>query len=63
MIDKTGMIIAHPKEEHVLTLDLKTLKGMESIASAMMAGKAGVEPYVFDKVDKIGGYAPIALTG
>jgi len=63
MIDKTGMIIAHPKEEHVLTLDLKTLKGMESIASAMMAGKAGVEPYVFEKVDKIGGYAPVRLTG
>ena len=63
MIDKAGIIIAHPEEKHVLTLDLNTLKGMESIARAMMDGKAGVEPYVFQETDKIAGYAPIHLTG
>ncbi len=63
MINKDGIIIAHPVEKHVLQLDLKTLKGMEDISNAMMAGKAGVEKYVFQEIDKIAGYAPIATTG
>ncbi len=63
MIDQKGIIIAHPVEKHVLSLDLKTLNGMETIAQAMMAGKAGTEPYVFQGMDKIAGYAPIDLTG
>jgi len=63
MINKAGIIIAHPVEKHVLSLDLKTVNGMEGIADAMIAGKAGTEPYVFQGMDKIAGFAPIGLTG
>ncbi len=63
MIDKAGIINAHPVAKHVLALDLKTLKDMDGITRQMMAGKAGVESYVFKGVSKIAGFAPVAQTG
>lgn len=63
MTDATGRVIAHPKKEHILELDMKTLKGMETIAGQMLAHKSGVEPYVFEGISKIAGFAPVPLTG
>ncbi len=63
MANKSGIIIAHPKAEYILSLDLKTLKGMERITNAMMAGKDGVEDYVFKGIHKIAGFAPVPLKG
>ncbi len=63
MINKSGIIIAHPVAKHVMTLDLRTLKDMEEITRNMMAGNAGVNEYFFKGIDKIAGYAPIKLTG
>ena len=59
MADKNGIINAHPNDKFILTLDLKTLKGMEVITQDMMAGKDGVDEYVFKDVAKIAGYSPI----
>lgn len=59
MVNEKGIIIAHPKAEHLLKLDISKLKGMESIAQAMVAGKVGVESYIFQDVNKIAGYAPV----
>jgi len=59
MVNEKGIIIAHPKAEHILKLDINTLEGMESIAKGMVAGKTGVEPYVFQGVPKIAGFAPV----
>jgi methyl-accepting chemotaxis protein len=63
MINKEGIIIAHPVDKHVLQLDLKTLKGMERISSDMIAGKTGVETYAFQGINKVAGYAPVNVTG
>lgn len=63
MIDKNGIINSHPKEEHILSLDLKKLVGMEAITGDMMSGKSGVQEYVFQGVSKIAGFAPVPLTG
>jgi methyl-accepting chemotaxis protein len=63
MMDKTGLVIAHPKKEHILELNLTKQKGMEDITGKMMAGQAGTEHYVFNGVAKIAGYAPVVLTG
>ncbi len=63
MSNSSGIIIAHPTQKHILTLDLKTLAGMEAINQGMMAGKADVEEYVFKGVDKIAGFAPVRMTG
>jgi len=62
MVNKEGLIIAHPKKEHILTLDLKTVEGMESITRNMLAGKAGVDEYTFQNIRKVAGFAPIKST-
>ena len=62
MVDRTGLIIAHPNENHVLNTNLAKLKGMEQIMGKMMAKQTGVESYVFEGIDKIAGYAPVMLT-
>mgnify|MGYP001817327041 FL=1 len=63
MANSNGIIVAHPKPEFVLELDLKTLEGMEEITRHMMKGNAGVDSYTFKGVDKIAGFAPVALAG
>ncbi len=63
MSNAQGIIIAHPDAKNVLQLDLKTLKGMESINNAMMAGKSGAEEYFYKGIDKVAGYAPVKLKG
>ncbi len=63
LIGKDGITIAHPKKEFILKLNLADIKGMESIASQMMAGKAGVDSYNFKGTDKVAGFAPVTATG
>jgi methyl-accepting chemotaxis protein len=63
MSDKSGIINAHPNAEFILTLDLKTLQGMEDITAAMLAGKKGVEDYEVKGVHHIAGFAPVPLKG
>jgi len=63
MVDKTGLIIAHPNAKHILATNLTTTKGMEGIVAQMLSGQAGVEHYEFEGIDKIAGYAPVKKTG
>ena len=59
MADSNGRMIAHPRKELILELDLKNLKGMETVASNMLAHKTGVESYVFEGIPKIAAFAPV----
>jgi len=61
MCDRNGLIIAHPKKELEMKLDLKTLAGMEEITKQMVAGSKGAQDYVFKEVPKIAGFAPVPL--
>ena len=63
LVDKTGLTIAHPNKKHILETNLAKTKGMETIMGNMLAQKKGVDPYVFEGIDKIAGYAPVPLTG
>ncbi len=63
MCNQKGIIIAHPKKELEMTLDLKTLAGMEEISKGMVAGSLGAQDYIFKGVPKIAGYAPVPLKG
>jgi len=63
MANSAGIINAHPDTKNVLALDLKTLKGMEEINKAMMAGQTGAEDYVYKGIDKVAGFAPIKIKG
>ncbi|WP_319585378.1 methyl-accepting chemotaxis protein [uncultured Desulfobulbus sp.] len=61
MCDRNGLIVAHPKKELEMKLDLKTLAGMEEITKQMVAGGKGAQDYVFKGVPKIAGYASVPL--
>ena len=58
-----GVIIAHPKKEYILEMDLSKENGMREIMSKMLAGQRGVESYVFKGIRKICGFAPIEIAG
>ena len=63
MINKKGIILAHPKSENILKLDVTGIKDMAAINKRMMAGETGVEEYVFKGVPKIAGFAPVGVNG
>ena len=63
MVDRQGVVIAHPKESAVMKLNLTTQAGMTSICDQMLAGKSGVEEYLFQGVEKVASFAPIPLAG
>jgi methyl-accepting chemotaxis protein len=56
-----GLVVAHPKPEHILNLNMKTLAGMEAITRRMTGGETGVEKNVFMGVAKTSGFAPVKL--
>jgi methyl-accepting chemotaxis protein len=62
MADPKGIIIAHPKKEFILALDITKEAGMRVIVEKMQAKQTGSESYVFKGVSKIAGFAPVALT-
>jgi len=63
MVDQNGTAIVHPDESIVLKVNVKKLPGMEEIAQAAVAGQTGVKPYSYKGEKKIGGFAPVPLTG
>ncbi len=63
MVNREGLVISHPDAENLLKLNINDLQGMESIASAMLAGKTGVSSYVFKNIENIAGYAPVPIKG
>lgn len=63
MVNKNGIVNAHPKADFILKLDLSTLDGLEDISKKMISGEAGVGEYIFKGVHKIAGFAPVASQG
>jgi methyl-accepting chemotaxis protein len=63
VIDNTGLTIAHPKAENVLTVDISKVHGMEEVSRKMLSGQRGVDSYVYQGVAKTSGFAPVKTTG
>ena len=63
MVNNTGYFIAHPDPKNILQVDVKTLKGMESIIKQMLAGEAGSDAYTYKDIYKIAGFVPIKAKG
>ncbi|HEU18870.1 MAG TPA: methyl-accepting chemotaxis protein, partial [Deltaproteobacteria bacterium] len=63
MVDRDGMVIAHPDKNIILKLNANNIKGMEEIAAKMMAHQTGTASYVFNGVDKMSAFAPVKFTG
>ncbi|MBF0467525.1 MAG: methyl-accepting chemotaxis protein [Desulfamplus sp.] len=61
MLNKDGLVIAHPVEKHILALNLGELKGMEDFVDKMVSGDSGVSDYVFQGIHKVSGYAPVGI--
>jgi methyl-accepting chemotaxis protein len=63
LLNKEGVVIAHPKSEFILEKNLAKEPGMAAIGEQMLAHKSGAERYVFQNLKKVAGYAPVELTG
>lgn len=63
VVDKTGLILAHPNQKHELNLNITTLAEMTSLVKLMLKGEEGYKRYSFEGNDKIAGFAPIAYHG
>ena len=63
IIDSTGLVLAHPNQDHILKTNLSQTPGLEDVIANMIAGKKAVEKYVFEGIPKSCGYAPVEFTG
>ncbi|HPJ95506.1 MAG TPA: methyl-accepting chemotaxis protein [Deltaproteobacteria bacterium] len=63
MINKQGIMIAHPNPEYVLKLDITKHSGMEQLASGMIAGQSGIQEYTFEDSTRVAGFSPVKMTG
>jgi len=63
IMDKTGLVVAHPVKKHILNTYLTKQSGMKSITNNMIAGRSGVEEYEFEGIEKTCAYAPVKSAG
>jgi methyl-accepting chemotaxis protein len=63
VVDSAGLVVAHPKDENILRLNIGQVKGMETLSRNMMDQKKGVDEYTFQYVVSTAGYAPVPTTG
>ena len=63
LVDQQGIVIVHPVKELILKADVKAIRGMEEISRKALGHETGSETYFLNGVEKIGGYAPVGLTG
>ncbi len=63
VINKTGVVIAHPNKDFILKMNLAEQEGMKEIISRMIAGETGAAPYTFQGVKNIAGFAPVPVAG
>ncbi len=63
VIDKTGMVIAHPNTDFILKMNLAQQEGVKEFTGRMMKGETGAAPYTFQGVKKVAGFAPVPITG
>jgi len=63
ILDKTGLCIAHPKEEFILKFNPTQTEGMKELAAGMMAGETGTKVYTVRGTTRVAGYAPVPAAG
>lgn len=63
LADKSGLILIHPKPEHILKLNLSKLAGLETLMSKAATASEGIESYTFKGTDKIAAWAGVPITG
>jgi methyl-accepting chemotaxis protein len=59
LVDNKGMIIVHPEKELMMKTNINELKGMEAVASRMIASEEGIQECPYKGDEKIVAFAPI----
>ncbi|BCV20441.1 methyl-accepting chemotaxis sensory transducer [Moorella sp. Hama-1] len=65
MIDRTGVIIAHPDKTKILQENLTQTEspGLNAVARAMLAGRGGLGSYVRNNESHLAAYEPVKASG
>ena len=63
LINKDGLILAHPRHEFVLTLNLFNLPATRQIKQMVNSGRSGVASYTFEGIKQIAGISQVKQTG
>lgn len=61
MLDSKGLVLSHPVNRHVLSLNFASENGFEGIFKKITSLETGVDEYFFNGIEKIGGYAPVGI--
>lgn len=63
MIDREGLITAHPNEDLEMKLNVTTISEMSELNEGMIAGDHGSAQYIFNDKAKIAAYSPVVEKG
>ncbi|HQP49428.1 MAG TPA: cache domain-containing protein [Spirochaetota bacterium] len=63
MLDRGGVVLAHPNSKILLTVDINRQPGLENLAEELKRNPASTAEYTYRGKRKIGGFAPIESTG
>lgn len=63
VVDPSGLIVAHPKADLVMKLNVLKTKGMESLGQALVARRTTIAHYTFEGSAKTAATAPVVSTG
>jgi methyl-accepting chemotaxis protein len=63
MVDKEGLLVAHPNKDNILKLNLSQTRGMETVMGRALRGETGVNDYIFEGMEKSSAFSPVKLTG
>jgi methyl-accepting chemotaxis protein len=63
VLDREGLVVAHPDPELIMEADVDEIPGMEAIAVRIAARESGIENYVFRGTPKVAGFFPIPING
>jgi methyl-accepting chemotaxis protein len=59
LTDAAGKVIAHPRQDFILKLNIHESEGMESVATALAAGRGGTQRYVFEGEENWCAFSPV----
>jgi len=63
IVNREGLIIAHPNKSLVMEKNISRFKGMESFSTLLTSGNTGVDEYTYKGTDKVSAYTAIPITG
>ncbi len=65
LLNKDGLVLAHPRKENILKTNFKSLKGkgIEQLAEKVARHESGLAEYEFEGIRKVGAFSNIKTTG